>query len=380
MSLKTDEITKQIKLQDKMRDPHWVTHQYNKGRLFIDGVKVTDTIFNSLKIIIRACEEIYENAWDMDIIINPLLPNIDSPNGRIVLSIDIYGIVLYFPKITITNRNENSHLIKDLFARISLTIGNNGLKIDNLEGGRTTLSYAEYCSNYYHSHLSTHAIGYINNSSSPPMYENFCTGSGEINIYQADINTDGITEERITAYLIQIMTLVGYESIEGTPYRYIKNVMIKNTSIESIPSNFLAVDLYNKVIHYHKQQGKKPCLEFAFENEKYVVKDNEKFDEFLMTQIITNDDKKNILCMIDETGTYYQYGSTPKLSQPPTTNSKYIFQGKKIPFKIEDIPNEIEDNNIIYFIHPIIKEIIKNKIEYDINRKKIRKSTIDRYS
>jgi len=167
MSLKINEITKQIKLQDKMRDPHWVTQQYNKGRLFIDGVKVTDTIFNSLKIIIRACEEIYENAWDMDIIINPLLPNLDSPNGKIVLSIDIYGIVLYFPKITITNRNENSHLIKDLFTRISLTIGNNGLKIDNLEGGRTTLSYAEYCSHYYHSHLSTHAIGYINNRSSP---------------------------------------------------------------------------------------------------------------------------------------------------------------------------------------------------------------------
>jgi len=176
------------------------------------------------------------------------------------------------------------------------------------------------------------------------------------------------------------MTLVGYESIEGTPYRYIKNVMIKNTSIVSIPSSFLAISLYNKVIDYHKQQEKKPCLEFSFENEKYVVKDNEKFDEFLMTQIITDDDKKNILCMIDETGTYYQYGSTPKLSQPPIVNNRYIFQGKEITFKIEDIPNEIEDNNIVYFIHPIVKKIIKNKIEYDINRKKIRKSTIDRYS
>jgi len=380
MNLKTNEIVKQIKLQDKMRDPHWVTQQYNKGRLFINDTKVTDEIFNSFKIIIRACEEIYENFWDIDIEVIPRIPDKKIPHKKIVLSINIRGIVIYFPKIVITNRDEKSHLIKDLFVKIILIIENNKLKIYDLKGGRTTLSYAEYCSNYCHSHLGISTIGYINENSSVPIYNSFCIGTGNINIYQADLNTDGITQEKIIAYLIQIMTLVGYESIEGTPYRYIKNIMNKNTGRISNPDNDTAIDLYNKVINYHKQEKKVPCLEFIFENGIYKVKDNEKFDEFLMSQILTDEDKKETLCMVDETGIYYQYGSTPTVEQPPVLKNKYIFQGKEISFKVEDMPNEKNDSNMVYSIHPTIKEILKEKIKYDINRKSIRQSTINRYS
>jgi len=380
MSLKADEIAKQIKLQDKMRDPHWVTQQHNKGRLFIDNVKITDEIFDSFKIIIRACEEIYENFWDIDIKVIPRISNKDILNKKIVLSININEIVIYFPKVTIVNQEKKSHLIKDLFVKIILTIKNNKLKIYDLKGGRTTLSYAEYCSHYCHSHLSINTIGYINENSSVPMYENFCIGSGDIGIYQADLNTDGITQEKIIAYLMQIMTLVGYESIEGTPYRYIKNIMNKNTGRISNPDYGTAMNLYDRVIHYHKQEKKVPCLEFTFENGTYKVKDNEKFDEFLMSQILTDEDRKETLCMVDETGTYYQYGSTPTVEQLPVLKNKYIFQGKEISFKVEDIPNEKDDSNIVYSIHPTIKEIIKKKIKYDINKKSIRQSTIDRYS
>lgn len=374
-----NKIKKQIKLQDKMRSFPWVAQQQSKGRLYIRGVKVTNEVFNQFRTFIKVTQEIYENSWDIDIEVLP----IDITEKKKVLSIDIVGIVLYFPRVTITNRERKSHLIKDIFVRTPFFITNNGtrLKIGRLEGGRTTLSYAEYCSHYYHSHLSQNAMGYLSSTSEPPMYSFFCTGSGEINIYQSEVNSDRLTEEKITVYLMQIMTLVGYESIEGTPYRYIKNIMIRDASgRRSNPDRNIADNLYRRTLAHCKDNNIVPCLEFAIENNKYIVKDNSKFDEFLLATVTDEDAKRNILCMIDETGAYYQYGSTPTREQPPTVTNKYIFQGREIQFTVEDIPGEIDDSNIEYFIHPFIKTYIKNQIEYDINKKSIRKSTIDRYS
>lgn len=379
-------IGKKIKLQDKMRNFSWVAQQQSKGRLYINGRKVTDNVFNEFRTFVKTTQEIYENSWDIDIETSMEEFSTKKPSGKTrierKLVIQIRGLVLYFPRVTITNRERKSHLIKDIFVRIPFFINQRErLGIERIEGGRTTLSYAEYCSHYYHSHLSINAIGSISSRSQPPMYSTFCTGSGEINIYQADMNSEGITEARATAYLMQIMTVVGYESIEGTPYRHIRNIMIRDASgRRSNPNRNVANNLYRRTLAHCKDNNIVPCLEFAIENNKYIVKDNSKFDEFLLATVTDEDAKRNILCMIDETGAYYQYGSTPTREQPPTVTNKYIFQGREIQFTVEDIPGEIDDSNIEYFIHPFIKTYIKNQIEYDINKKSIRKSTIDRYS
>ena len=379
-------IGKKIKLQDKMRNFSWVAQHQSKGRLYIKGRKVTDNVFNEFRTFVKTTQEIYENSWDIDIETSMEEFSTEKSSGKTrierKLVIQIRGLVLYFPRVTITNRERKSHLIKDIFVRIPFFINQReSLGIERIEGGRTTLSYAEYCSHYYHSHLSINAIGSISSRSQPPMYSTFCTGSGEINIYQADMNSEGITEARATAYLMQIMTLVGYESIEGTPYRHIKNIMIRDASgRRSNPNRNVADNLYRRTLAHCKDNNIVPCLEFAIENNKYIVKDNSKFDEFLLATVTDEDAKRNILCMIDETGAYYQYGLTPTREQPPTVTNKYIFQGREIQFTVEDIPGEIDDSNIEYFIHPFIKTYIKNQIEYDINKKSIRKSTIDRYS
>ena len=379
-------IGKKIKLQDKMRNFSWVAQQQSKGRLYINGRKVTGNVFNEFRIFVKTTQEIYENSWDIDIETSMEEFSTKKSSGKTrierKLVIQIRGLVLYFPRVTITNRERKSHLIKDIFVRIPFFINQREkLGIERIEGGRTTLSYAEYCSHYYHSHLSIYAIGSISSRSQPPMYSTFCTGSGEINIYQADMNSEGITEARATAYLMQIMTVVGYESIEGTPYRHIRNIMIRDVSgRRSNPNKNVADNLYRRTLAHCKDNNIVPCLEFAIENNKYIVKDNSKFDEFLLATVTDEDAKRNILCMIDETGAYYQYGSTPTREQPPTVTNKYIFQGREIQFTVEDIPDEIDDSNIEYFIHPFIKTYIKNQIEYDINKKSIRKSTIDRYS
>lgn len=379
-------IGKKIKLQDKMRNFSWVAQQQSKGRLYINGRKVTGNVFNEFRIFVKTTQEIYENSWDIDIETSMEEFSTKKSSGKTrierKLVIQIRGLVLYFPRVTITNRERKSHLIKDIFVRIPFFINQRErLGIETIEGGRTTLSYAEYCSHYYHSHLSIYAIGSISSRSQPPMYSTFCTGSGEINIYQADMNSEGITEARATAYLMQIMTVVGYESIEGTPYRHIRNIMIRDASgRRSNPNKNVADNLYRRTLAHCKDNNIVPCLEFAIENNKYIVKDNSKFDEFLLATVTDEDAKRNILCMIDETGAYYQYGSTPTREQPPTVTNKYIFQGREIQFTVEDIPDEIDDSNIEYFIHPFIKTYIKNQIEYDINKKSIRKSTIDRYS
>lgn len=382
-------IADKIKIKDKMRNFSWVSHQKSKDRLYIDDKKITDKVFEELKTFIHFTQEIYENSWDIDIEVKYILTDSDEEKRKLI--INIIGIVLHFPQITIKNRDKKSHLIKDLFVRIPLSIHKDAFEtLESIEklriggiiqGCRTTVSFNEYCSSYLHSHLKRR------NFMSRPIYSTFCTGSGDINTYHMNINSDGVKESNVIPYLIQIMTLISYESLEGNPYVKLQYIMPRgSSSINNQMDNAygISINLLDDILDYHKKNNLIPCLEFSIENDKYVIKDNNKFDRFLMTNdyVINKDTDllNTFLCTKDEAGFYYPYNYVPEKIEIPVAKHKYIFQGKEIEFIVENIPKEMDLNNVEYFINPIIKNTIKNKIENAINKKIIRESTINRYS
>ena len=94
-----------------------------------------------------------------------------------------------------------------------------------------------------------------------------------------------------------------------------------------------------------------------------------------------DNDKLRLLAFIDETGSAYAYGHTSTYQSLDLPRSRsFIFRNREIPLTINSRPDEQNNSNIEYKIHPTIKQYIKEEIEYDINKKTIRKSTIDRYS
>lgn len=365
------EVEKRLKLQGKLRDFSWIVRQYEKGRLYIGGNKVSSKRkFEQFRVLIRLVNEIYENHWDIDFSISQV------DDAKVI--VNIHGPVIHFPHINIYNSRRQTHDISDLFVRLALVVGSSNLQLQQIQGGRATFTYAEWTSDYSHSHLP----GRGNTGAMMPYYNRFCTGSGHINDFIAEINSGEVTEANLTRLLVQIMGLVNYESIEGTPYRHLSNISVRTQSGRRFSANKdTSLNWYRRLLNHHRENNLTPNIEFKLENGKYKLKDDSKFDAFLLSLQMDDNDKLRLLAFIDEIGNAYAYGHTPTYQSLGLPRSRsFIFRNREIPLTINSRPDEQNTSNIEYKIHPTIKQYIKEEIEYDINKKTIRKSTIDRYS
>ena len=369
-----NDLKEQIALSGNIRDAAWFTQQYQKGRIKLldNSNPISSSIFEQFKTAIRVINDIYDNSWDIAFEVKK------DFNNKIFL--EIKGIYILFSEINITNRDRANHTIKDLLVLIQLYNHNNtALKIHSLKGGRLTLSYAEYQSDYFHSHLSI-----SKNSISTEMnllYLNaFCTGSGEINIYHSNINGDGFSEERFIRYAMQIMSLVSYESIEGTPYKYIRSISVRPHSGHYYNAdNSRKLRFKNKVISYYKQEDKIPVIDIHIDStNSYCISDNETFKNFIYSIPFNDEDKNWFFCSLGDNNVYYSYGQTPGYAIPPNIQSTFIFRNVEKRMVIEPAPEGV--NTVNYIVHPNLIKYLKEEIEYELNKGKIRKSTIDRYS
>lgn len=361
---------KEIKLEDKCRDFNWILKQYKENKLLILGKPFTDTSFESFRLFIKHTEEIYEDSWDIDI-------KATAIEGE--YKIDIQGVVIHFPEITIKNSSKKEHVITDLIVKVVLYIGGTRLMIHHLEGGRLSISYAEFSSNYFHSHLP----GYYNrNGNQSPFYSNFCKGSGHINQFIAELNSEVFNQGNIEPFLIQISGLVIWESLEGGPHRKIRYISIRTITGRKFTISDVAVKaIKHKILEKHREGKIKPVLDFKIENNTYTIVDNENIDVFIVDTVeLSSQDLTCILVMEDSTGTYYKYGQAPGYLEVPNTEEEvYIFKGQEIAFRIGEAPTTGDTSSINYFVHPEVRQIIKKEIEYDINISQIRESTIQRY-
>ena len=369
-----NDLKEQIALSGNIRDVAWFTQQYQKGRIKLldNNNPISSSIFEQFKTAIRVINDIYDNSWDIAFEVKK------DFNNKIFL--EIKGIYILFSEINITNRDRANHTIKDLLVLIQLyNYNNTALKIHSLKGGRLTLSYAEYQSDYFHSHLSISKSS-ISTGMNLPHLSAFCTGSGEINIYHSNINGDGFNEERFIRYAMQIMSLVSYESIEGTPYKYIRSISVRPHSGHYYNAdNSRKLRFKNKVISYYKQEDKIPVIDIHIDStNSYCISDNETFKNFIYSIPFNDEDKNWFFCSLGDNNVYYSYGQTPGYAIPPNIQSTFIFRNVEKRMVIEPAPEGV--NTVNYIVHPNLIKYLKEEIEYELNKGKIRKSTIDRYS
>jgi hypothetical protein len=122
-----------------------------------------------------------------------------------------YKVVIYFPEITLSNMNRNSHTIKDLYFSV---LFKTDLKVEGtIRGMRTTFTRDEWVSQYTHSHLSGLCT----------TFRDFCTGTGPINQVISILKTE-YDEINFEMFCYHIKTFLEYESIEGTPFKYLEQI------------------------------------------------------------------------------------------------------------------------------------------------------------
>ena len=217
-----------------------------KDFLKVKGYPITEgPALDTLRLIVKSLDELHPNNWDFEYAVH-------------ANHIDLRSIYILFDVINITNSDGDEHIIRDLLMRLSILSDNpeeQGFGLYNISGTRLTMTKEEITSNYLHSHLSSVSIDSQDRRNF--TFQSFCTGSGEINSYMDRFNTRK-NQTTITDLLLQLYTLVNWESLEGTPYMNMRDIRFQDGSsggrpnqlrrVNSNSSNFIdkAVELLEK--------------------------------------------------------------------------------------------------------------------------------------
>lgn len=138
-----------------------------------------------------------------------------------------YYITIHYPEILITNSLKEEHLIRDLYVR--LTFYSTGelrpTDYDSFVVNRSTYELSEVFSGYKHSHIS----GQLNSLNEFQNFNSCCLGNGPFrdSLYTIMQSFDEFTFIKFLSFLDMF---VAWESIEGGPYKRLKNVYKNKTA------------------------------------------------------------------------------------------------------------------------------------------------------
>lgn len=130
-----------------------------------------------------------------------------------------YQIVVHFPEVTITNENNKSIIIQDLYAKVCINALGNLCSVPLFN--RATYPYVQLVRGYMHSH--------INGIATDEYFISSCLGSGPINRTINSLRLE--CEEGLwKLYCIELEKYVHVESLHGGPYHRLENVTGSNTT------------------------------------------------------------------------------------------------------------------------------------------------------
>lgn len=151
---------------------------------------------------------------------------------------ETFSILVWFPVVQVTNENDRSTTVEDLYAKVIV-------EIDGTLYGKFTLNRATYTeehmySNYMHSHVSDIPRNDFSE------FQNPCTGDGPINSTICSLQRD-FDESLWELFCLELSKYVRVESIAGTPYHYLERLGTDNLTI--LPNTYPIILQFPGVWH-----------------------------------------------------------------------------------------------------------------------------------
>lgn len=136
------------------------------------------------------------------------------------------SIYVWWPKVTVTNENNQSIQIKDLYAKVQVNInGYIPFEYNGFQLIRSSFPYVQFNEGYIHSHVPRMYLNnnHINNLSTVKKWNFPCLGSGPIRKTILDLHTSN--EEALWLLFCQELSMyVTVESLAGGPYYRLESV------------------------------------------------------------------------------------------------------------------------------------------------------------
>lgn len=305
--------------------------------------------------IAKLLEEIYPDRWDI----------VDE-----FTAIDAFAVghsktvLIKFDTLNLTNTYEHKHTVDNLYVALNFRkAGDDKYTFyGKMYGCRETVTYAEYCSNYRHSHIRTGKAG----------FGDFCVGSGSD---MSDL-LNGLAVEwnivRFEALLYQLMDYLAWESLEGVPFAKM-NAIVESSNNDRNYANLIdKQSALQKFVNIQLKQLKYTLpikLEKTFRGVDYISIN--KFDETYLTTLATCTSK--LVCR-QPNGEYGYIESAvtnidiTKINKDLKRDIVFKFKGEDVTYQIKLKTESIEDTKkVVLYPEPRIVDYITNKLTLWIN-------------
>ena len=130
-------------------------------------------------------------------------------------------ILIYFPKVTVTNENDKSIEITKLFVKV--VVDEDCSLVGTFTMNRSEFTADQFRSDYLHSHI----CGIPARNGDASYFSTPCLGTGPIRQTCATLNSE-FSEEFWNLFCRELSLYVTRESLTGVPYRHLEQVGIKN--------------------------------------------------------------------------------------------------------------------------------------------------------
>jgi hypothetical protein len=276
-----------------------------------------------------------------------------------------YKVIIYIPEVTIVNSNGKSHLIKDTYVSICFKTD---LKVEGtIRGMRTTFTRDEWVSQYTHSHLSSLCTN----------FREFCTGTGPINQVISILKTE-YDEINFEMLCYHIQTFLEYESIEGTPFKYLEQIGTdrKLTTIDEHSYLAQLSFIYKKFLQSFSIEEIRSFLKFRI-NLNFEIEPTEEFEKllgFFLLQLKNNTDiERNLLQYLNDEDLLAHKTSSihyTNIHSESTVNyTPYVLINFKGTEKRLSIINPTEQKNKnLYYANPWVTRYICNKLARELSK------------
>ncbi|MGL6121152.1 MAG: hypothetical protein ACRC0V_11700 [Fusobacteriaceae bacterium] len=269
-------------------------------------------------------------------------------------------IQLLYPEVLIKNEQGFKHTIKNLIVCLRLNnYTSDFIFIEKVHGTKSYFTHEEFMTNtgkitevgYVHSHLA-YSSGYLHTA-------DFCLGELQMDFKNRNERN---FEEYIVNSILNIDSLVEWESLEGVPYKYISS--LSSVSNKEFSAGAFSQGLINTILNnFTTFEG-----DIVFTENRYKIILNNKYLSFLKKEILKYLKEKDYpyFLYIEAGGKKYAYSS--KINE-----TKDII--KKIYNDERDIPYTYIGNKKLSLIIEDCKETLPKIEDYKVAEKVINEVT-----
>lgn len=195
----------------------------------------------------------------------------------------MYGILIYFPEVTVSNESNQSTVIRDFFARVPLNP--NGTIANGFAFNKATYTDKEVIAGYMHSHC------HIIDRRHPEYWQMPCLGTGPIR-NTLSMLIQSFDEQRYGLFFWELDKVTQVESLAGVPYIKMQSIGISDRreykvsdyssnmqlpvehreTLKQFIKSYLSTDLFQLTILNGQVIIKESFIEWLVKISKYYMK------------------------------------------------------------------------------------------------------------